>query len=110
MTNQELIDLARGHETRPWWPNSLFIEDRRLCVVPEGEYERPVTIDADTAERLIIGSAAMWLIEQNDTVWCDKHEASVYTCTTTDKRLRRSSALAAVLAACEAALADGGGE
>lgn len=110
MTNEELLSAASAHDARPWWPNSLFIEDGRLfCVVPEGEYERPATIDADTAERLLLGSALMWLLDNGHDVYVKKYRAGECACETGDNRLDGDTGLAAVLAACEAAYKAGGG-
>lgn len=102
MTNQELFDLTKKHEACPWWPAGLVWdwEDRTLYLLGR-------SIDAYTAERLLLGSAVMWLVMNGRSPDIDKPFGCNFCVAYMDKDGEEAdvcgdSLLATVLAACEA--------
>lgn len=100
MTTQELYELTRGNEWRPWWPKELryfsVCREFVLCAC---------SVPTDEAEALLLGSAVKWLVENNyyhiflRKYAADKYEASM---TISGMTHERKSLLAALLAACKA--------
>lgn len=110
MTTQELYELTRGHEGRPYWPDD--------CQWAAGgtAYDMwigdEMTDNTSQIEALFIGSAVKWLVENNYYhIFLRKYAADQYVASMTLSNMNheRTSLLAAVLAACEAAYKAGGG-
>lgn len=88
MTTQELYELTRGHEGKPWMGGAVWFEVAGIDI-----------------EALLIGSAVKWLVENNYYhIFLRKYAADQYVASTTIAGINheRTSLLAALLAACKA--------
>lgn len=107
MTNQELFDLTHGHESRPWWPTDLA-----LACYPPRLYIHGKELNPDAAERLLLGSALIWLKENYRfaRIGIGKNESVVSVDLMHDRIIGGPQLLATILATCEAVYKAGGGE